>query len=81
MSAACHRNRAGVRGRRAAFAGQRRFQDTAGALSGQRTYRYPAVLASSWLNFEFAGKGLGVELRSGLDAQDAYFSLSPGPFK
>jgi hypothetical protein len=42
---------------------------------------------SSWLNYEFpaqavaAVKGIGIEVRSALEAQDAWFSLSPGPFR
>jgi hypothetical protein len=60
--------------------GQRVFNNTSGALAGQRTNRYPGLLASSWLQFELGSKGVGIELRSGLQAQDAYFALSPGPF-
>ena len=66
---------------------QRVFTSTLGALSGQKALRYPAMIASSWLNYEFpaqavaAVKGIGIEVRSGLEAQDAWFSLSPGPFR
>jgi hypothetical protein len=66
---------------------QRVYTSTLGALSGQKALRYPAMIASSWLNYEFparsvaAVKGIGIEVRSGLEAQDAWFSLSPGPFR
>ena len=66
---------------------QRVFTSTQGALSGQKALRYPGMIASSWLNYEFpapaddSAKGIGLEVRSGLEAQDAWFSLSPGPFR
>src|SRR5882724_1071317 len=60
--------------------GQRVFPHTVGSLSGQRAIRYPGVLASTWVSYEFGAKGLGIEAKSGLDAQDAHFSMSPGPF-
>jgi len=60
---------------------QRVFPSSFGELSGQRAIRYPGVLAASWLSYEFPSKGLGIEAKSGLDAQDAYFSMSPGPFQ
>jgi hypothetical protein len=61
--------------------GQRIFPHTFGVLSGQKAIRYPGVLASSWVSYELGSKGLGIEAKSGLDAQDAYFSMSPGPLQ
>ncbi|MFO1466007.1 MAG: hypothetical protein U1F35_06155 [Steroidobacteraceae bacterium] len=72
-------------------AGQRRFQHSLSALTGERTQRYPALLAATWLNLQympatadagvaFAPVSLAIEARSGLEVQDAYFALNPGPF-
>jgi hypothetical protein len=61
--------------------GQRVYSSTKGELSGEKALRYPGVLASSWVNYEFASKGLGIEAKTGLDSQDAYFSMSPGPMQ
>ena len=60
---------------------QRVFLQTMGAFTGERANRYPAMLAASWLNYEVGELGLGIEARSGLDAQDAWFALSPGNFQ
>jgi hypothetical protein len=60
--------------------GQRVFDNTLGAFAGQRTNRYPGLLVSSWLQFALGSKGVGLEVRSGPEAQDAYFALSPGRF-
>ncbi len=60
---------------------QRVFSNTLGVLSGQKALRYPGLLATTWLNYQVGSKGVGIEARSGLDAQDAYFSMSPGPFQ
>jgi hypothetical protein len=56
------------------------YRQTSGFVLGDRAKRYPAVLATSWLNFEYAGKGLGLEVRSEPETQDAYFSLGPSAF-
>jgi hypothetical protein len=66
---------------------ERVYTSTLGALSGQKALRYPGMLATSWLSYELPQAtgsqpaSLGLEVRSGLESQDAYFSLSPGPFK
>jgi hypothetical protein len=60
---------------------QRVFVQTMGAFTGERVNRYPAMLAASWLNYEVGELGVGIEARSGLDAQDAWFALSPGSFQ
>jgi hypothetical protein len=66
---------------------QRVYTNTTGALSAQKVLRYPAMIASSWLNFQIpaqenaAAHSLGLEVRSGLESQDAYFSLTEGPFR
>lgn len=64
---------------------QRRFAQTQGPMSGERALRYPALLSSSWLNLEYGGAenkamSLALEARTGLEVQDAFFALSPGPF-
>lgn len=61
--------------------GQRVYGSTIGELSGKKALRYPGILASSWVNYEFGSKGLGIEAKTGLDSQDAYFSMSPGPMQ
>ena len=61
--------------------GQRVYRSTVGEMSGEKVLRYPGVLASSWVNYELGSKGIGIEAKTGLDAQDAYFSMSPGPFQ
>jgi hypothetical protein len=59
--------------------GQRVYPNTSGELSGQRALRYPGLVATTWLNYQFDSKGVGIEAQTGLDSQDAYFSMSPGP--
>jgi hypothetical protein len=64
---------------------QRRYMQTQGPMSGEHALRYPAVLSSSWVNIEYGGAthktmSLALEARTGLEAQDAFFALSPGPF-
>ena len=60
---------------------QRVFTRTLGAFTGERVNRYPAMLAASWLSYESGSLNLGIEARSGLDAQDAWFALEPGHFE
>jgi len=62
--------------------GQRVFTHTlAGAFTGERANRYPAMLAASWLNFELGNLSLGIEARGGMAAQDAWFALNQGHFQ
>ena len=56
------------------------YRQTSGFLLGERAKRYPAVLSTSWLNYEYLGKGIGLEVRSEPETQDAYFSLGPNAF-
>lgn len=60
---------------------QRVFNHTIAAFTGERTHRYPAMLATSWLNYEPGSNSLGLEVRGTLEAQDALFALSPGHFE
>ncbi len=61
---------------------QRVFAHTlAGAFTGERANRYPAMLAASWLNFELGPLSLGIEARAGLASQDAWFALNEGNFR
>jgi hypothetical protein len=61
--------------------GQRVFTNTFGAFGGERTHRYPALLAARWMSFEIGSAGFGIDVASGTDAQDAFFSLSAGRFQ
>lgn len=56
---------------------QKVYRNTADFLLGERYARYPALLATTWLNYEFPSKGVGIEARSPPETQDALFSLSP----
>ena len=60
---------------------QRVFARTLGAFTGERVNRYPAMLAASWLSYESGSLNLGIEARSELDAQDAWFALEEGHFE
>lgn len=60
---------------------QRVFARTLGAFTGERVNRYPAMLAASWLSYEAGSLNLGIEARSDLDAQDAWFALEAGHFE
>jgi hypothetical protein len=56
--------------------GQRSFSQTADFVVAARAKSYPALLAASWMNYEFEGKGFGIEARSAPEAQDALISLN-----
>ena len=56
--------------------GQRAFSQTADFVVAARAKSYPALLAASWMNYEFEGKGFGIEARSAPEAQDALISLN-----
>jgi hypothetical protein len=51
--------------------------ETADFALGERGKRYPTLLATTWLNYEFEGIGIGIEARSSAETQDALVSLSP----
>jgi len=44
---------------------------------GQRALDYPALLATSWLNYQTGSKGIGIEVRSTPETQEAVISLNP----
>lgn len=58
--------------------GQKILLNTSGSLSGAHAKRYPALLASTWINYEFPGKSVGIEARSQADSQDAFLFLTRG---
>lgn len=59
---------------------QRAFSTTADTVVAERTKSYPALLAASWINYEFNGKGVGIEAQSTPETQDALLALTPAVF-
>jgi hypothetical protein len=47
------------------------------ALFSERAKCYPSELATSWVNYEFKEKGIGIEVHSPPETQDALLSLNP----
>ena len=45
-------------------------------LLNDRFERYPALLATSWVNYELPGKSIGIEAQSNTESQDAFISIS-----
>jgi Glycosyl hydrolases family 38 C-terminal domain len=46
-------------------------------LLGELFKRYPALLATSWVNYDLPGESLGIEAQSPPETQDAYVSPAP----
>jgi 3',5'-cyclic AMP phosphodiesterase CpdA len=59
---------------------QKTISSTGDVISAERAKRYPGLLATTWMNYEFEDKGVGIEVRSLPESQDALFSLNPGVF-
>ncbi len=55
---------------------QRIFSNTTEFLLGERAKSYPALLATSWVNFGTASKGIGIEVQGPPETQDAFVSPS-----
>ncbi len=59
---------------------QKALATTADFILSEHAKTYPALLATSWMNYEFEHQGIGVEARSSPETQDAILCLSPGVF-
>jgi len=59
---------------------QRAFSTTADTVVAERAKSYPALLATSWMNYEFNNKGIGIEAQSTPETQDALLALTPAVF-
>ena len=49
-----------------------------GMLLGERFRRYPALLATTWVNYELSVGSIGIEALSTPETQDAFISVIPG---
>ncbi len=45
-------------------------------LFGERAKTYPALLATSWLNYQAGDKGIGIEIQSSPESQEGLISMS-----
>ncbi len=56
---------------------QKTLTATSDFLLGQRAKTYPALLATSWLDYENGSEGIGIEVQSPPETQEGLVSLSP----
>jgi len=56
---------------------QKVIPNTGGRLFSEFAKCYPSELAASWINYEFPDKGVGIQVRSSVETQDALLSLNP----
>ncbi|HVR25574.1 MAG TPA: hypothetical protein VMU26_19935 [Candidatus Polarisedimenticolia bacterium] len=56
---------------------QKRITAAGDFLFGERAKSYPALLATSWLDYENGSKGIGIEVQSAPETQEALVSLTP----
>jgi len=59
---------------------QRVTANTVDFILPERAKSYPALLATSWMNYEFKAKGVGIEAQSPPETQDAILCLNSSVF-